>query len=165
MLHVIKRRARLKLEELEPRSLLATLTGASPEVTGNGALSGGGFPVDAAAVAANATIGLPVGSVSLPAGAINVADLGSLANFGLNNAGVNAGGINIAALNLAQRPGAAFSTGLSAPITGSLNSSAPDATSGLGQITISTGANTPGMGSFATSTLGYASENGGRSGG
>ena len=34
-----------------------------------------------------------------------------------------------------------------------------------GQMTITTGANTPGIGSFATSTLGYASENGGRSGG
>jgi len=156
MLHAIKKHARLKLEELEPRSLLATLTGASPDVTGNGALSGGGFPVDAAAVAANATIGFPVGNVSLQAGAINVADVGSLANFGLNNAGVNAAGINLAALGVAQTPGAAFST---------LNSSAPDATSGVGQITISTGANTPGMGSFATSTLGFASENGGRSGG
>ncbi|HTM52720.1 MAG TPA: hypothetical protein VL175_01755 [Pirellulales bacterium] len=137
MLHGTKRHVRLKLEELEPRSLLATLTGASPDVTGNGALSGGGFPVDAAAVAANATIGFPVGNVN----------------------------INLAALGVAQTPGAAFSTGLSGPFTGGLNSSAPDATSGLGQITISTGANTPGMGSFATSTLGFASENGGRSGG
>jgi hypothetical protein len=42
---------------------------------------------------------------------------------------------------------------------------APLATTGLGQLTITTGANTPGIGSFACSTLGYASENGGRSGG
>lgn len=42
---------------------------------------------------------------------------------------------------------------------------APDAATGVGQMTITTGANTPGIGSFATSTLGYASENGGRSGG
>jgi hypothetical protein len=32
-------------------------------------------------------------------------------------------------------------------------------------VSITTGANTPGIGSFATSTLGFASENGGRSGG
>ncbi len=42
---------------------------------------------------------------------------------------------------------------------------APAVTTATGQMTITTGANTPGIGSFATSTLGYASENGGRSGG
>jgi hypothetical protein len=160
MSHGTKNHARLKLEELEPRSMLATLTGASPDVTGNGALSGGGFPVDPAAVAANAMIGFPLGNIGFPAGAINVGDIGfTSVNFGFNNGGVNAAG------NLPQTPGAAVSTGLGASFPGGLNSSAPDATTGLGQITISTGANTPGMGSFATSTLGFGSENGGRSGG
>jgi hypothetical protein len=144
-----KNQVRLKLEELEPRALLAALTGGSPDVTGNGALSGGGFPIDAAAVAANA-IGSAIGNVNFPAGAINPADLGfASANF----------------VNQAPTPGAAVSTGFGASSPGGANSNALDATTGVGQITISTGANTPGMGSFATSTLGFASENGGRSGG
>jgi hypothetical protein len=52
-------------------------------------------------------------------------------------------------------------------LSGSPSSSftAPAATTATGQMTITTGANTPGIGSFATSTLGYGSENGGRSGG
>lgn len=52
-------------------------------------------------------------------------------------------------------------------VSGSLSGSftAPAATTATGQMTITTGANTPGIGSFATSTLGYGSENGGRSGG
>lgn len=48
---------------------------------------------------------------------------------------------------------------------GATSFSAPTASSGVGQMTLATGANTLGMGSFATSTLGYSSENGGRSGG
>ncbi len=40
---------------------------------------------------------------------------------------------------------------------------APAATSGVGQMTITTGANTAGIGSFATPTAGFASEVGGRS--
>jgi hypothetical protein len=163
MLHKAKEHVRLRLEELEPRSLLATLTGASPDVTGNGALAGGGFPVDAAAVAANATIGFPLGNISFPAGAINFADIGfTSVNF---NGAINAAGMNVASLGLAQTPGAVFTTGLGAWFSGGLNSRAPDATTGVGQMTITTGANTPGLGSFATSTLGFASENGGRSGG
>jgi hypothetical protein len=153
-----KKHVRLKLEELEPRSLLASLTGGSPDVTGNGSLSGGGFPVDPAAVAANATIGFPIGNVSFSAGgAINVGDIGStVVNFGFNGGGFNAVGTT---------PGSAFSTGLGALFSNGLNSSAPDANTGVGQMTITTGANTAGLGSFATSTLGFASENGGRSGG
>lgn len=54
-------------------------------------------------------------------------------------------------------------TDLSASLSGSF--SAPAATTGTGQMTITTGANTLGIGSFASSTLGFASENGGRSGG
>jgi hypothetical protein len=163
MLRKANEHVRLRLEELEPRSLLASLTGASPDVTGNGALSGGGFPVDAAAVAANATIGSPLGSAGFPAG---VADIGfTSVNFGFNNGGVNAGGINLAALGLAQTPGAVVNTGLNTSLFDALTSRAPDATTGVGQMTITTGANTPGLGSFATSTLGFGSENGGRSGG
>jgi hypothetical protein len=40
---------------------------------------------------------------------------------------------------------------------------APAATTGVGQMTITTGANTAGIGSFATATAGFASEFGGRS--
>jgi hypothetical protein len=40
---------------------------------------------------------------------------------------------------------------------------APSANSGVGQMTITTGANTPGIGSFGTATAGFASEVGGRS--
>jgi hypothetical protein len=40
---------------------------------------------------------------------------------------------------------------------------APAATTGVGQMTITTGANTPGIGSFGTATAGFASEVGGRS--
>ncbi len=40
---------------------------------------------------------------------------------------------------------------------------APAATTGVGQMTITTGANTAGIGSFGTATSGFASEVGGRS--
>ena len=153
-----KKTLRLRLEELEDRSLLAgDSAAATPDLVptnpnGASVLPGGGFPAEVAAVAASA-ISLPAGSLTLAAG------------LNLNSAGTSAFGVNTAAAGLAQTPGAAIVLTGDGSTSAGLFSRAPDANSGVGQMLLTTGANTPGLGSFATSTLGYASENGGRSGG
>jgi hypothetical protein len=153
--------AHLHLEELESRSMLAAVPGvlpAAPDLTtggqGSGTLPGNGFPAEVAASVAANVLGFPAG------------DLNFANNLNLQTAGVSAVGINTAANGLAQIPGVSIVlTGVDGSTSSSLFSRAPDANSGVGQMLLTTGANTPGLGSFATSTLGYASENGGRSGG
>lgn len=126
---------RLQLESLESRDLLAADVFASPVPMTN-----------------------PNGDSVLPGYGFpgQYSTLGAAATIGYPTPSV--GFVSVPGSNVVLT-----GTDLSASLNGSF--SAPAATTGTGQMTITTGANTLGIGSFATSTLGYASENGGRSGG
>jgi len=153
--------AHLHLEELESRSMLAAVPGvlpATPDLTtggqGSGTLPGNGFPVEVAASVSANVLGFTIGDLNFANGS------------NLATAAGAAAGINTAANGISQVPAVSIVlTGVDGSTSSSLFSRAPDANSGVGQMLLTTGANTPGLGSFATSTLGYASENGGRSGG
>ena len=122
--------ARLRVEELESRAMMAVM-GGTPDLLptnpdGSSDLVGDGFPGQMAAIAAAAE------------------------NFAVPGFTVPTDAAQVVVTNNEQ----------TAP---PLVSRAPDATTGVGQMTMTTGANTPGIGSFATSVSGFASEFGGRS--
>ncbi len=124
---------RLRLEQLEPRAMLAADLFAAADLLpsnpqGSSDMAGGGFPGQVSAVAAAA------------AGFVNNSAITSVS-------GSNPSTNSVDSTNAV----------LTAPM------GAPAATTGVGQMTITTGANTNGIGSFATATAGFASEVGGRS--
>jgi hypothetical protein len=95
--------------------------------------------------------GLP-GSTGNEGGGLPGADLGTavspIAPGGYTGAPAQYAGLNPAFIDfLNSRPQAGYA------------SAAPDAASGVGQMTITNGANTPGIGSFAIATCGFNTSN------
>ncbi len=140
---------RLRIEELEPRSMLAvsTLT-----------IDGAGFPIDptpdtVSGLFASATPGAP--------GALNITDgmgpAGSTGTTTPTGSLDSAGTMSFTGIADTRGPNSTSSIpGAAAGIENPTSRLGFDATSGNGQITLTTGAGTPGISSFAMSTTGVA---------
>lgn len=128
----VRSSARLRVEQLESRDLLAAdpfavanLLPSNPQ--GSSDMSGDGFPGQVSAIAA-ASLGFTSATTAFVSGS----------NPSTTNVDPNS-------------------------TTAIVPAGAPAATTGVGQMTITNGANTAGIGSFGTATSGFASEVGGRS--
>lgn len=149
---------RLAFEQLEPRALLAA----------NGIFAGFGFPV-----------GFSVGQVPALFGPTAVFANGGLTASGQSSGAVGfipgvglPGGNTGLGFNLTLPEGISVSAAGTSGVVAILNGTAsatvgrefssigPDATTGVGQMTITTGAGTYGIGSFATPTNGISDKGG-----
>ncbi len=137
---------RLRIEELEPRSMLAvsTLT-----------IDGAGFPIDPT------PDNVPGLFASATPGAINITDgMGSAGSTGTTTATGkmdSTGTTSFTGIADNRGPNSASPMpGAAAGIENSTSRLGFDATSGNGQITLTTGAGTLGISSFAMSTTGVA---------